>query len=106
VRLPDASLGLDRGEVVLVDGDPRWAEAFVPLAAALARALDGAAIEHVGSTAVPGLRAKPILDVAVGVASPVRFGHVRSGQIAPRGVLPRPIKGGAAPTAHYFRHYR
>ena len=66
----DATLGLDRGEVVLVDGDPRWADAFAPLAAVLARALDGAAIEHVGSTAVPGLRAKPILDVAVGVASP------------------------------------
>ena len=66
----DASLGLDRGEVELVDGDPRWADAFAPLAAELARALDGAAIEHVGSTAVPGLRAKPILDVAVGVPSP------------------------------------
>jgi GrpB-like predicted nucleotidyltransferase (UPF0157 family) len=55
---------------VLVDGDPGWGEAFARLAAELGRALDGATIEHVGSTAVPGLRAKPILDVAVGVASP------------------------------------
>ena len=53
-----------------MDGDPRWADAFAPLAAELGRALDGAAIEHVGSTAVPGLRAKPILNVAVGIASP------------------------------------
>ena len=55
--------------IEVVDYDPRWAESFQ-------RERDGClrcsgtlavAIEHVGSTAVPGLAAKPILDIMVGV---------------------------------------
>ena len=68
VTLP--SLGLDRTEVELVRSDPLWSHAYECLAAELARAVAGAAIEHVGSTSVTGLRAKPILDVALGVARP------------------------------------
>lgn len=50
-----------------MDYDPAWAEAFAVERALLAEALGPgvSAIEHVGSTAVPGLAAKPIIDIAV-----------------------------------------
>ena len=51
--------------------DPRWPREFAREAARLQAALAGVAlgIEHIGSTAVPGMSAKPIVDVMVGVAS-------------------------------------
>lgn len=62
-------LGLDHGVVELVASDERWRAAFELLATDLEACLGNltVAIEHVGSTAVPGLAAKPILDVAVGL---------------------------------------
>ena len=52
--------------------DPAWPERFERLRAEYARALaagvPAAAIEHVGSTSVPGLAAKPIIDVDIVVA--------------------------------------
>jgi GrpB-like predicted nucleotidyltransferase (UPF0157 family) len=66
----DTVLGLTYGQVRLVDGDPGWPQAFEQLAAELRSGLGelAVAVEHVGSTAVPGLVAKPILDLAVGLA--------------------------------------
>jgi GrpB-like predicted nucleotidyltransferase (UPF0157 family) len=66
----DTGLGLTYGQVHLVDSDPGWPHAFEQLAAELRAALGdlAVAVEHVGSTAVPGLVAKPILDLAVGLA--------------------------------------
>jgi GrpB-like predicted nucleotidyltransferase (UPF0157 family) len=57
--------------VVIVDYDPRWPATFASLADRLAAALGSLAvgIEHVGSTAVPGLAAKPIIDLDVVIAS-------------------------------------
>jgi GrpB-like predicted nucleotidyltransferase (UPF0157 family) len=53
--------------VVVVDYDPRWPAAFEILRSPLAEALGSlaAAIEHMGSTAVPGLAAKPLIDIDV-----------------------------------------
>lgn len=54
--------------VIVVAADPRWAKQFERVAADLTEALSGVhidAIEHVGSTSVPGLAAKPILDIDV-----------------------------------------
>lgn len=53
--------------VVIVDYDPLWPKQFETLRSRLANVLNGLAltIEHVGSTAVPGLAAKPILDIDV-----------------------------------------
>jgi GrpB-like predicted nucleotidyltransferase (UPF0157 family) len=54
--------------IEVVDWSPRWAEQFEEVAAVLRRALAdvrSARVEHVGSTSVPGLAAKPILDVDV-----------------------------------------
>lgn len=62
-------LGLRSGEVRLEPYDPDWPAAFAAererLLAALAR--HALAIEHIGSTAVRDLPAKPIIDIAVTV---------------------------------------
>ena len=63
----DAWLGVRHGEVVLRESDPRWKSVFAHQAELLRRTLGDQAIalEHVGSTAVDGLVAKPIVDVGV-----------------------------------------
>lgn len=53
----------------IADPDPLWPEAYEAVAAEVARALGPALrlVEHVGSTAVPGLPAKPVIDVMAAV---------------------------------------
>jgi GrpB-like predicted nucleotidyltransferase (UPF0157 family) len=56
--------------IEVVDHDPVWAERFGALRSEYAAALSAArvpvvAIEHVGSTSVPGLAAKPIIDIDI-----------------------------------------
>ena len=54
--------------IVVVDYDPQWPIAFATIRASLQAALAGVpvvGIEHVGSTSVPGLAAKPIIDIDV-----------------------------------------
>ena len=58
--------------VILVDYDPAWRHRFLEQAAALTTILQpwlAAPVEHVGSTAVPGLRAKPVVDILAPVVS-------------------------------------
>lgn len=62
--------------VQIHDPDPTWPTRFAVLADDLRAALSAAgaadevvAIEHVGSTAVPGLAAKPIIDVMIGLVA-------------------------------------
>jgi GrpB-like predicted nucleotidyltransferase (UPF0157 family) len=57
--------------IVIVDYDPAWPEQFQRLGARLRTALGLLAlrIDHIGSTSVPGLAAKPILDVQISVAA-------------------------------------
>ncbi len=54
---------------VIVDYDPCWPEQYREEEEELCQALAGrfVGIAHIGSTAVPGLAAKPIIDVMVGV---------------------------------------
>ena len=61
--------GGSESRVELVDHDPTWAELFEAERAKLTRIFDGrvVGIEHIGSTAVPDLCAKPIVDVLVGL---------------------------------------
>ncbi|MBM0234012.1 GrpB family protein [Micromonospora sp. STR1_7] len=51
--------------VVIEDYDPAWAQRFAAARALLTDALGARVIsvEHVGSTAVPGLAAKPVIDI-------------------------------------------
>ena len=60
----------DSRSVILVAYDPDWPRRFEQERAVLAAVFAGgeAAIEHVGSTAVPGLGAKPVIDIMVGVS--------------------------------------
>jgi dephospho-CoA kinase len=64
-------LGLRRGVVRVDPPSEEWAVEAVRLINRLRRALGNRAvgIEHVGSTAVPGLAAKPIIDLAVGLTT-------------------------------------
>jgi GrpB-like predicted nucleotidyltransferase (UPF0157 family) len=56
----------------IVDPDPAWPAQFEVLAARIRTALGtrAVAVEHIGSTSVPGLAAKPIIDIDVTVADP------------------------------------
>jgi GrpB-like predicted nucleotidyltransferase (UPF0157 family) len=58
--------------IVVVDSDPSWAQEFERLSAPIREVVRGlgAVVEHVGSTAVPGLAAKPIIDLDVVVPVP------------------------------------
>lgn len=72
--LAAAELGLQRHAVRLAESNHAgWVAAFDEVAPALWSALGdlAIAIEHVGSTSVPDLVAKPILDIQVGLAPPV-----------------------------------
>ena len=82
----DYGLGLEAGANSLSPANPLWARAFAEEAARLAQALGTAAlgVEHVGSTAVPGLAAKPILDLMVGV-NHINDGLAFAGPLAPLG---------------------
>jgi GrpB-like predicted nucleotidyltransferase (UPF0157 family) len=62
-------LGLKHGLNRLADYDPEWPAAFEEERARIRSAVGDVArgIEHYGSTAVAGLRAKPILDILLGV---------------------------------------
>ena len=54
----------------MADYDPAWKEAFAAEAERIRPAVGAGSIEHIGSTAVPGLPAKPIIDLVAGVESP------------------------------------
>ncbi|HLY86147.1 MAG TPA: GrpB family protein [Gaiellaceae bacterium] len=65
-----AETSSERSPIVVADYDPAWPALFEHFAEPLRVALPGASVEHVGSTAVPGLAAKPIVDLDVVVGSP------------------------------------
>lgn len=56
--------------LTLVAYDPAWPSRFAREAARLRTAIASqvVAIEHVGSTAIPGMLGKPVLDIAIAVA--------------------------------------
>jgi len=59
-----------QADIAIVPPDPAWPAQFEELAGRVRAALGDAAlsIEHVGSTSVPGLPAKPIIDIDLTVA--------------------------------------
>ena len=62
--------------MIVVDYDVEWVGRFEAAARDLSRTLGALAVrmDHIGSTAVPGLAAKPVIDIQVSVAElhPVR----------------------------------
>ena len=65
------SIGLKRGTVHLEAHDPAWDESARAVIAIMKSDLGGCAadIQHVGSTAIPAIPAKPIVDIAVAAVS-------------------------------------
>ena len=64
--------GVEKRQIRIVPYDPDWPSRFTAEQARLAAALGARAlrIDHIGSTAVPGLCAKPIIDIDVSVDDP------------------------------------
>lgn len=64
------ALGLERGIVRLHDYTPLWVKLYreeeVRIKAAIGHLIID--LQHIGSTAIPGIKAKPILDMMAGVA--------------------------------------
>ncbi|MFN7057037.1 GrpB family protein [Hyphomonas sp.] len=60
-----AAMGTTMHEPLVVPYDPGWPEAFAAEAVAIAQALPDIAlsINHIGSTAIPGILAKPVIDM-------------------------------------------
>ena len=69
LSLSEAGAGGDR--IRVVSYDPRWSSLFEAEAVRLRDALGDVAvrIEHIGSTAVPGLAAKPVIDIQISVSA-------------------------------------
>ena len=67
-------VGLTRSPMAVVPYDPRWPEIFAAVRARADAALAGIehVTEHVGSTSVPGLEAKPVIDMDVVVPDRAR----------------------------------
>src|SRR6266567_3849769 len=105
LRLPDqpySTVGADQyaplvpDPIVIVESDPMWPGEFERLRTRAADAVGevAVAIEHVGSTAVPGLAAKPVIDLVV-VVEPqdlqtaierlVAIGYVHQGNLGVEG---------------------
>ena len=63
------SIGLKRGTVDVVPYNPEWATEFEREKARILNTCGSkvVAVEHIGSTSVPGLAAKLIIDIAVGI---------------------------------------
>jgi GrpB-like predicted nucleotidyltransferase (UPF0157 family) len=59
--------GVEKREIAIVDYDLRWPDMYQKHAAIILHVLGQKALvlEHVGSTSVPGLAAKPIIDIDV-----------------------------------------
>lgn len=82
-----------KDEVWIEEYDAGWVEKFEREKRGLLRVLkaDICEIEHIGSTSVPGLAAKPVVDILVGlrqliltddqIARLERFGYVYEGQV-------------------------
>lgn len=87
--------------IVIVEYDPEWPELFWAEAGRLREALGPLArrIDHVGSTSVPELAAKPIIDIQVSVTSLVDSpggGSPSSKKVRRfKTTAPAPISGGA-----------
>jgi GrpB-like predicted nucleotidyltransferase (UPF0157 family) len=66
---PPRAVGIE-----VADSDPQWPRQYSVLAARIREALGWRVLqlEHVGSTSVPGLAAKPVIDIDLTVADPGR----------------------------------
>lgn len=105
---PQDSVGMRKDEgITIVPSHPLWPAEFARVRAELVGALPGwiLSVDHVGSTSVPGLAAKPILDVSVAVPDleaaralvpaleALGFRHRPDDELPDRHYLPRTVGG-------------
>jgi GrpB-like predicted nucleotidyltransferase (UPF0157 family) len=89
--------------VVLHEYQDSWPQQFLEVAEQI-RALfpmSGAVLEHIGSTSIPGLCAKPVLDVALGVAA-LREAEAAIPPLSSAGFTYRPEYENTVPNRTYF----
>lgn len=88
---------------LLQAADPAWPAQFASLAAELAPCLPARAqLEHIGSTAVPGLCAKPVLDLLLGVGALAEVDDALIAALARLGYGYRPAYEAQIPERRYF----
>lgn len=97
-------LGLASGRVTVVPYNEMWPALFQATAGELRRTLEDhiLEIEHVGSTSVPGLAAKPVLDILIGVPE-LRRAQDLVPDLEKLGYEYRPYED--TPDRHYFRRW-
>lgn len=93
--------------IEIVEYDARWPDAFDEAAKELWSALAQwvVAVEHIGSTAVPGLAAKPVIDIQVGVRSLDQSEQI-VGAVEALGYQYVPEFENELPYRRYFRRWR
>lgn len=98
---------------MLLTYDPAWADQFASIASEITTLTDADwLIEHIGSTAVPGMRAKPIIDLAIRVRDLQDFdayvpaleagGWRRGSAVRTHPVMIRETDGVRTAIAHFF----
>ncbi len=87
---------------LVVPPDPRWPGMFHEEAECLRHALGAAAValHHIGSTAIPGVHAKPIIDILIEATSPT---DIESRNPAMEGIGYEPMGEFGLPGRRYFR---
>jgi GrpB-like predicted nucleotidyltransferase (UPF0157 family) len=93
------------GSIIVSDYDPNWPTLFEQERSRIENALGAFAsvIEHVGSTAVPGLPSKPIIDLLVGVPSLEEARQRCIGPLGALGYIYMPEYGSWLPGELFFR---
>ena len=96
VRMPElgaeASLGLAAGDVVLAEDHEAWGHAFAAERDRLRKSAGCEGLVHIGSTAVPGLPAKPVLDMLL--SAPAARHDEIAASLTRCGYVDRGVRGG------------
>jgi GrpB-like predicted nucleotidyltransferase (UPF0157 family) len=94
-------LGLPKGRVFLIDYTEEWATEYRKESERIIRLIGSkiTGIRHIGSTAVPGLKAKPIIDIAAELAD-FKYGFLCKRPLKTIGYRHRIIS--ELPERHYF----
>lgn len=103
----------DMGSVEICAYDPQWPDEFAVVADPLRHILGDAAtrIDHIGSTSVPGLAAKDVIDVQVSVADEVSLDSA-AGELQRNGWVPsaevrgdHPVPGSSTDTRDWEKQF-
>jgi len=95
-------IALDKGPVIIVDYNPNWPQMYEQEKARIQDAVGEYLIDiqHVGSTSIPGLSAKPILDIMPVIRDIALIEHC----VQPLAALDYAYAGeNGIPGRHYFR---